>query len=156
MGWAAGQKWSKVHRGDIDLNSLADSITTKISDTIPILGEGIAALVATKNMALTAKPSEVIAQIAIDNQLSTGGKGQALQAVDAFLNHEKGFRNLFGIINSITRMAQTQDAADQFKLEEIGGNLSQLNQGQWTRLNQMGMNIKPDKLNRIYGIVSAT
>ncbi len=49
-GWAAGQGWSRVHRVAIDLVGLAGEITATINETLPVLTEGIEALVATQSM----------------------------------------------------------------------------------------------------------
>ena len=154
MGWARGQTWSKVHRGDIDLHGLADDITFKINETVPILNEGIDSLINTQTLALTAKPSEVIAQIALESKLSSGMSGQAVRIVDEYGKHEAGFRNMFGIINAITRAAQTYDPAEQFRLEEIGGELLQLGQGGWESLNRRAADMKKEQRDKILGHVA--
>jgi len=155
MGWSRGQTWSKVHRGDIDLHGLALDISAKITDTVPMLAQGIAALLATEAMELTARPSEMIAQIADDHKLSTGPKGQAVAVLEEYANHESSFRNLFGVINAITRAAQKVSPVEQMRLEAIGGELSQLNGDGWKRINSIAANMKEEKRNKIFGRVAA-
>lgn len=154
MGWAPGQAWSKVHRGDIDLVGLAQSITAQIEKTIPLLADGISALMATQQLALTAKPSEVIAQVALDHKLTTGMNGQSVQVMSEYRDHERQFRNLFGIVNAVTRAAQLQDSDEQFRLEEIGGLLTQLSDKGWTRLNTIASSMKEETRNKVFGVVS--
>ena len=155
MGWAKEQRWSKVHRGEIDLTKLANDITCKIDESIPILNEGITKLLEAKNMALKANPSEIIAQIAYNYKLSTGQTSQAVESVTQYGTHESNFRNLFGIVNAVTRAAQLQkDPAEQFRLEEIGGRLISLNDKEWNRLNQSAMSLDKEKVDKAYGIVA--
>ena len=123
---------------------------------MPILHEGIAALLQTQALEFTARPSEIIAQIAEDYKLTTGDKGQAKQALTAYGDHEVGFRNLFGIINAVTRTAQLGNPAEQFRLEAIGGELAQLDQRGWNRLNTVAEAMKVEKRDKIYGRVTAS
>ena len=156
MGWRANQTWSKVHRGEIDLVTLASDIDNKIRETVPILHEGITALLKSKDMPITSRPSEVIAQIADDYKLSYGANGQARQVLTEYADHEASFCNLFGIINAITRTAQSYEPAEQFRLEAIGGELVQLGQGDWASVNTLASNMKMEKRDKIYGRVTAS
>ena len=154
MGWGKGQTWSKVHRGDIDLAGLADDISAKIEETIPILNKGIEVLINTQNFGFVTKPAEIVAQIALDHKLSTGLNGQAIQTVNEYITHESGFRNLFGIINAITRVAQHQEADEHFRLESVAGELAQLDKTGWQRLNAIAGNMKEEQRNKVFGIVA--
>lgn len=157
MGWMADrdQMWSKVHRGSVDLNGLASDIRNNILQTIPMLEEGIDTLLAARQRNLTAQPSEVIAQIAETYKLSNGLKGQAVETVEKFVNHESNSRNMFGIVNAITRVAQTQTPDEQVRLEGIGGNIVGLSDTGWDRLNTLAQNMSEEKRNKIFGVVSA-
>jgi len=157
MGWGRGQRWSKVHRGEVDLKVLAGDITAKINETVPTLMNGINALLGTKDRKFEANPSELIAQVANEYKLSTGGTGQAVQVLDQYGKHESAFRNLFGIVNAVTRTAQLQkDPAEQFRLEEVGGQLTNLDSKQWDRLNTVAMALGKEKVEKTYGIVSSS
>jgi hypothetical protein len=155
MGWTKGQRWSKVHRGEIDLGGLADDIMNQIDATIPTLQSGIDTLINTQTMELSAKPSEVIAQVALNHKLTTGQKSQATDVLSQYADHESGFRNLFGIVNAVTRAAQIQkQSADQFYLEEIGGALAQMDKATWARFNNAAQSLDPEKVNKVYGVVA--
>lgn len=155
MGWAKGQEWSKVHRGEIDLGGLANSITAQIEKTVPVLKDGILTLVNTQNHVMTARPSELIAQVALDHKLTTGLNGQAVATMAAFADHERSHNNLFGIINAITRVAQEQDADEHFRLESVGGELAQLNDKGWNRLNVLAGSMREEQRDKIFGRVAA-
>lgn len=157
MGWAKGQEWNKVHRGDVDLKGLASSIQAQINNAIPILADGIDRLTNTQALEFSkgVKPSQLIAQIADNYKMTTGEKGQAIATVAEYVNHESNFRNLFGIINAITRVAQTQIPAEHHRLEEIGGDLTQLTPNQWERLNNVAAYMPEERYNKILGRVAA-
>jgi hypothetical protein len=157
MGWAAGQKWSKVHRGEIDLHGLAANITAQIAKQLPMITSGLEAMDAAHSMEFVAgvKPSQLIAQVAEQFKLTTGPKGQALATIGEYTTHESGFRNLYGIVNAITRAAQTQIPAEQHRLEEVGGELLRLDAKGWNRLNILAGSMDEAKYNKIIGRVAA-
>lgn len=156
MGWAKGQMWDKVHRGAVDLKSLAAEITSKVGEKINLVRDGIEVLQATREHEFVkgVKPSQIIAQVAEQFNLTTGQKGQAVKMVEEYVNHESGFRNLYGIINAVTRTAQTQPAAEQHRLETVGGSLAQLNPAGWNRLNVLAGSMAEEKYNKILGRVA--
>jgi len=157
MGWGAGQKWSKVHRGEIDLHGLAANITAQIQKRIPMITSGLEAFDAAREHEFVAgvKASRVIAQVAEQFKLTTGPKGQAVATIGEYGQHESGFRNLYGIVNAITRTAQTQVAAEQHRLEGVGGELLRLDAKGWNRLNILAGSMDETKYNKIIGRVAA-
>ena len=156
MGWAKGQMWDKVHRGAVDLKGLASEITVKIADKIKLINDGITTLRSTQEHEFVkgVKPSQIIAQIADSYKLTPGQKGQAVATVGEYVNHESAYRNLYGIINSITRMAQTQEPAEQHRIEAVGGQLAGYSDKDWNRLNVLAGSMNEDKYNKILGRVA--
>jgi hypothetical protein len=157
MGWAPGLKWSKVHRGEIDLHGLAGNITAQIAKQIPQITSGLEAMDAAHSHELVqgVKMSQVIAQVAEQFKLTTGPNGQARQTVAEFTHNESGFRSLYGVVNAITRVAQNQEPAERLRLEEIGGELLRMNDKAWNRLNILGGSMETAKYDKILGTVSA-
>lgn len=154
-GWSYDQKWTKVHRGEINLTGLAADIIARIAKTLPILKDGITQLIQSQDRKLEATPSQVIAAIANHSEfgLTRGQTGQATQSLDQFVNHEVGFQNLFGIVNAITRAAQLQkDDAEQFRLEEIGGHLTRLSDARWDVLHRTAKALEKKDVAKVYGV----
>jgi len=150
MGWAPA--WSKVHLGEIDLASLSAEILGGISKAIPHLREGFDLMIAAKQRVLQVDPSAMIAEVAIKHKLEAN---QAMQTLDAYGTHESSFRSLFGIVNAITRVAQKQKVdAEQFRLEEIGGQLCKLSDASWSRLNTLAGGLSQAERDKAYGIVT--
>lgn len=156
MGWAPGLKWSKVHRGDIDLHGLAANITAQIAKQIPLITSGLEAMDAAHEHTPVegVKMSQIIAQVADQFKLTTGPNGQARAAVSEFTTHEKGFRSLYGVVNAITRVAQNQEPAERLRLEEASGELLRMNEKQWNRLNVLAGSMEEEKYNKILAITS--
>lgn len=154
MGWAPGLKWTKVHRGDIDLGGLASSITAQIATAIPQITSGLEAIDAAHSHTLVAgvKMSQLIAQVAEEFKMTTGPNGQARQMVAEFTAHEQGFRSLYGVVNAITRIAQNQEPAERLRLEETAGELLRLNDKGWNRLNVLAGSMDEVKYNKILGV----
>jgi len=154
MGWAPGLKWSKVHRGEIDLGGLAANITAQIAKQIPLITSGLEAMDAAHSHELVkgVKMSQVIAQVAEQFKMTTGPNGQARQTVAEFTAHEGGFRSLYGVVNAITRMAQDQEPAERLRLEEVSGELLRLNDKGWNRLNVLAGSMEEAKYNKILGV----
>jgi len=150
MGWAPA--WSKVHLGEIDLAELSAEIVGGIHRAIPKLKDGFDLMIAAQNRALGADPSKVIAEVADKYKLESP---QARETLEAFGNHESQFRNLFGVVNAITRAAQKQKVdSEQFRMEEIGGKLCSMSDQAWQRLNLSALNLEDKAINKIYGLAN--
>ena len=154
MGWAPGLKWSKVHRGEIDLGGLAANITAQIAKQIPMITSGMEAMDAAHEHTPVdgVKISQIIAQVADQFKLTTGPNGQARATVAEFTNHEASFRSLYGVVNAITRMAQDQEPAERLRLEEVSGELLRLDATRWNRLNVLAGSMEETKYNKILGV----
>jgi hypothetical protein len=136
------------------LYGLAADITAQIAKQIPLLESGIAALQATREHEFVkgVKPTQIIAQVADQFKLTTGANGQARQTVKQFSDHESAFRNLYGVINAVTRVAQNQEPAEHHRLEAVGGELARFDNKAWNRLNILAGSMAEDKYNKILGV----
>jgi hypothetical protein len=157
MGWAADKanQWGRVHRGSIDLGGLASEIKVKIHNQLKVLDRGIDTLLATQDKPFSTDATRLIAQTAIENNLTPGEKGQARDVLKQYADHESSFRNLFGIVNAVTRAAQNYDVREQFRMEAIGGKLAGYSEDDWTRFNNRAMNMDDKARDKVYGIVTA-
>ncbi len=154
FGQTAGERLSQVHRGSVDLGKLRTRMDENIQDTLPMISAGIDSFLAMQNMPLTATPSEMIAQIAQDHKLSSGGKGQAIEVVRQFAEHEAGNRNMFGIVNAITRAAQLYDPAEHVRLDEMGGHFMGMSESKWDSYNKRAAGMSDKQRNKIFGVAA--
>lgn len=131
-GQTAGEKIRRVHRGNIDLNSLKMEIARNIQHQIPLLAPGIKQFLATRSME-TGKASVkgIIASYASDYKLS---RREATEFLSQYGEYEAGNRNLFGIINGLTRAGQKFDNTTWVRFDEIAGSLMETSADRWATI----------------------
>jgi hypothetical protein len=131
-GQTAGEKIRRVHRGNIDLDKLKLEIAQNIQQQIPLLAPGIKQFLATRSLE-TGKSSVkgVVATIASDYKLS---KREASEFLTQYGTYEAENRNLFGIINGLTRAGQEFDNKTWVRLDEIAGDLLQTSADRWSTI----------------------
>lgn len=152
-----GEKISKVHRGEINLNELRADIANNLNDQIPLLTDGVARFLALRDKVVdkAVKLSNVFAMIAYENKLSFGQNGQAAKVVSMFTEHEADNRNLFGIVGAITRAGQEYGPAEWVRFDVLAGSLMNYTDNQWTALQARAKAIDPKVYDKVYGIVAA-
>jgi hypothetical protein len=131
-GQTAGEKIRRVHRGNIDLVKLKLEIAQNIQHQIPLLAPGIKQFLATRAME-TGKASVkgVVASISSDHKLS---RREASEFLAQYGTYEAENRNLFGIINGLTRAGQEFDNKTWVKFDEIAGNLMNITADRWSTI----------------------
>lgn len=131
-GQTQGEKIRRVHRGNIDLDKLKFEIAANIQHQIPLLAPGIKQFLATRSME-TGKASVkgIVASISSDYKLS---KREATEFLNQYGEFEAGNRNLFGIINGLTRAGQKFDNGTWVKFDEIAGSLMGTSADRWATI----------------------
>lgn len=131
-GQTKGEKIRRVHRGNIDLDSLKLEIAENIQQQIPLLAPGIQQFLATRALE-TGKASVkgIVASLASDYKLS---KKEASEFLDQYGKFEAGNRNLFGIINGLTRAGQEFDNKTWVRFDEIAGSLLETSADRWATI----------------------
>jgi hypothetical protein len=131
-GQTSGEKIRRVHRGNIDLDSLKLEIAKNIQHQIPLLAPGIKTFLATRAMD-TGKASikGIVAAVSSDYKLS---KREATEFLDQYVTMESGERNLFGIINGLTRAGQVFDNKTWVRFDEIAGSLLDTSADRWATI----------------------
>ena len=129
-GQTKGEKIRRVHRGNIDLVKLKMEIARNIQDQIPLLAPGIKTFLATRALE-TGKSSikGIIASVSSDYKLS---RREATEFLSQYGEFESEHRNLFGIINGLTRAGQKFDNQTWVKFDEIAGNLLGMSADRWS------------------------
>jgi len=131
-GQTAGEKIRRVHRGNIVLDTLKSEIALNIQQQIPLLAPGIKQFLATRAME-TGKASVkgVIASFASDYKLT---KKEASEFLSQYGEYESTHRNLFGIINGLTRAGQKFDNKTWVKFDEVAGSMLTISADRWSTI----------------------
>jgi len=153
----SGENISKVHRGAIDLKEMRCLIAENINSQIPLMAEGVTRFLALRDkvVAKDVKLSNLFAMVAYENAMSFGVSGQAATMVKKFSDFEASNRNLFGIVNAITRTGQEYGNADWVRFDTIAGKLMNFSDGQWENLQARAKAIDPKVYNKVFGVVTA-
>ena len=131
-GQTAGEKIRRVHRGNIDLDTLKLEIARNIQHQIPLLAPGIKKFLETRSLE-TGKSSVkgIIASVSSDYKLS---KREATEFLSQYGEFEAENRNLFGIINGLTRAGQKFDNNTWVRFDEIAGSLMDTSADRWATI----------------------
>lgn len=149
-GQTEGEKIRRVHRGNIDLDSLKLEIAKNIQHQIPLLAPGIKTFLATRSMEIgKASVKGIIAAVSSDNKLS---KREASAVLDQFGREESEQRTLFGIINSVTRAGQLFDNKTWVTMDEIAGSLMNMSADRWSTILRRADTFTDKDYAKIYSI----
>jgi hypothetical protein len=145
-----GSRISQVHKGKIDYRSLARQIFDNIHSQIPLMNDLVVKFLDTRRFEIVKGDSlkAVFAQVALDNKMTTK---EIAKTVEEFVTYEKNDRNLFGIINSITRAGQSFDNDRWVALDFIGGKLMSYDQNDWNRLVSKSRTLKSEEIDKVFG-----
>lgn len=151
-----GKALDRVHRGKtVDLGKLRRELAENINSQIPLLAQGVERFLAKKDMVIGSVPlRNVFAELAGKFKLSYGQKAQASQVVAEFVEHEADNKNLFGIINAVTRAGQKQTNAEWVRFDEIGGTLMAYKEKQWDGFLARANNLDSKEVDKVFGVVA--
>ena len=151
-GQTAGEKIRRVHRGNIDLDKLKLEIAQNIQQQIPLLAPGIKKFLDTRLLE-TGKASikGVVASLASDYKLS---KKEATEFLDQYVTLESGNRNLFGIINGLTRAGQVFDNKTWVRFDEIAGSLMDTSADRWATILRRADTFTDSDYEKIYSLTA--
>jgi len=147
-GQTKGKSISKVHRGTIDLDGLATQIRQNIEAQLPLLPDGIERFLGIKiHTADDVAMKNVIGAICSDKRL---GKKESTEVLTQWVQHEKQDRNLFGVVNAVTRAGQTFDNTGWVKFDEIGGDLMSMTDNRWAAIKQRADSYTEDEVEKMF------
>lgn len=150
-GRTNGEAINQVHKGKIDLVVLRKKIMENITEQIPLSIAAIDRFLDTRNKKV-ASVGNIFAQIAIDYKQSYGKTGEIGRIMDEFVEYESGDKNLYGIINAITRYSQKTDNKRWVELDTLGGTLMSLPDNKWEHLVDKSRTIDSETLELVLGI----
>ena len=133
-GQTKGKGISKVHRGAINLEGLAADIRRNIEAQLPLLPEGIERFLGIKiHESGDVSMKNIIGAICSDKRL---GRKESTEVLTQWVQHERTDRNLFGVVNAVTRAGQTFDNVGWVKFDELGGSLLDMTDNRWSAIKQ--------------------
>ena len=140
------------HIGDIDLNSLAMKLRTNIEAQIPLLPQGIQRMLGVRAKGTDGVPMKsLIAATAETHKIDKRGASAVLQA---WIKDESPIapesRSLFDIVNSVTRAGQSLDNQSWVRFDEIGGQLVNYTDNQWTNLKNRAESYDDKDFKRVF------
>lgn len=152
-----GEKINKVHRGEIDMNDLRERIALNIHEQIPLISAGIDRFLALRDKVVEKDVllSNIFAMIAKENQMGFGVEGQAAKMAQQYHDYEIDNRNLFGVVNAITRTGQLYNPAEWVRFDEIAGKYMNYTESQWESFKARAKAMDPKDRDKVYGVVAA-
>jgi len=144
----------KVHRGAIDLQSLASLIRENLNRQIPLLGSGIDAMLLTREHSATIDAIPAIGAVL----RSLNIPGLTKNAADGILNGFKDQRTefsrvtAFDVIQGITRAAQQFSPGLQETAESAAGSAMLWTGDRWQNVFTSAKTINADELSRVFGV----
>lgn len=143
----------QVHRGEIDLNTLAAAIRENLNRQIPLLSTGIDSMLATRSIGLAnVEPLQVIGA----TLQSLAVPGITRTAADTILTAYDGQRTetgrvtAFDVIQGMTAAAQTFSPELQETVERSAGSAMLWNAERWDSVFSLSRSIDAKQLKRIF------
>jgi len=131
-GQIKGKQIRRRHIGDIDLGALKIEIGENIEYQLPLLPNAITKFLTMRDFENgDVSMKNIIAAVCKDERIGKKESSEVLSQYATYENHE---RNLFGVINAITRAGQEFDNATWLKFDEIGGSLLETNNSRWSAI----------------------
>ena len=140
------------HIGDIDLNSLAMKLRNNIEAQIPLLPQGIQRMLGIRAKGTDGVPMKnLIAATAETHKIDKRGASAVLQA---WVKDESPIapedRSQFDIVNSVTRAGQSLDNQSWVRFDQIGGQLVNYTDSQWTNLKSRAESYDDKDFKRVF------
>ncbi len=149
-----GEIVSKVHRGKIDLTDLKGRLFDNIHKQIPLIPALVERFLDLRKLELPKdeKLTYVIATIGLDSGLTAK---EIIAVADQFGKHERSDRNVFGIVNAITRAGQLYDNQTWVKYDRMAGQFMSMTPKAWETIRQRSKMITEKQLIKSGLVISA-
>ena len=147
-GQVSGKQIKRRHIGTIDLDALKLEIGQNIEHQLPLLPNGITQFLAMRELENgDVSMKNIIAAICKDERL---GKKEAVVVLDQYAQFENQERNLFGVVNAITRAGQKFDNTTWVKFDELGGNLMETDASRWAAILKRADSLQDKDFEKIF------
>ena len=149
-GQCKGKEIKKRHIGEIDLQELSYAIYENIEAQLPLLDAGVRKLLALRELEVEeAKMQQVFATVAMDHKLT---KKEVSEVFRQWGQFERDDRNLFGVVNAVTRAGQTLDNMSWVRFDGIGGSLMDTSESRWAGILNRAASLQDKDLEKMYGV----
>ena len=142
-----GQMIDQRHIGKIDLIQLRKRIVDNIEDQLNLVPVAVRQFLGTRDLKVEGSMKSTIAAICSKSRLD---KKESAEVLNQFVSHEKDHRNLFGIINAITRAGQELDNDQWVKMDELGGSLSLWGLDEWNSLTSFANTLPVKEVDEVF------
>ena len=146
-GQVKGDALNQVHRGEIDLNDLKSRISNNIESQLSLVPAGLQRLMASRSMEVTGEMKKVIALLCKENKLS---KVESSEVLTQWVSEEREHRNLFGVVNAVTRAGQKFDNASWVKFDNLGGKLLDIDDNKWSNILNRAESTEDKNVNALF------
>ena len=141
-----GEQFSVVHRGTINLDELRDKMERHIACQLDLIPEKVRAFLSAKQWKLTAKPSQVFAEIKKQLGLT---KTAGLKMAQLWQTEENGDKTAFAIMNGMTRGSQTLHPEDWDKVDRFVGTLITKGEKAWNSFDSRAKTRSEDWVKKV-------
>ena len=151
-GQVSGKQIRRRHIGDIDLDSLKYEIACNIEHQLPLLPNGITKFLAMRDFENgNVSMKNIIAAVCKDERI---GKRESTEVLNQYATYENHERNLFGVVNAITRAGQEFDNATWLKFDEIGGSLIETTETRWFAILKRAESMQQADFDKVFLLAS--
>ena len=147
-GQVSGKQIKKRHIGTIDLVELGGLISENINEQLPLLPMGVRKLLELQEMKVSdVRMKNVFGVVASDYKLS---KAEASEVFSQWATYERADKNLFGVVNAITRAGQVLDNKGWVRFDEIGGEMLDTSESRWESMVARANTLTDKDFEKIY------
>ena len=144
----SGKQIRRRHIGTIDLEALKVEIGENIEHQLPLLPNGITKFLAMRDFENgNVSMKNIIAAVCKDERI---GKRESTEVLNQYATYENHERNLFGVVNAITRAGQEFDSATWVKFDEVGGSLIDTDAGRWAAILKRADSMQDKDFEKIF------
>ena len=146
-GKTEGEMIDRRHIGKIDLVDLKKRIVDNIEKQLPLIPIGVRKFLSLQTFKVEGSMKQILGAVCLRNKLD---KTESREVLTQFATFEKDDRNLFGIVNSITRAGQNLSNEGWVKFDELGGQLTSYTESDWDRLNAYSKTITSEQIDEVF------
>ena len=151
-GQVKGKQIRRRHIGDIDLGALKIEIGENIEYQLPLLPNAITKFLTMRDFENgDVSMKNIIAAVCKDERI---GKRESTEVLGQYAEYENHERNLFGVINAITRAGQAFDNATWLKFDEIGGSLLETTDSRWSAILKRAESMQAADFEKVFMTVA--
>lgn len=146
----SGERLSRRHIGTIDLEQIAVKMRENITEQIALIPEHVEKLLRLERFRVNGSMKAHIAAMCNSFDIPPS---MARMILEQFATHEKDHRNLFGIVNSMTRACQEGSNEDWVKIDMMAGSTLEWNENKWNSVTTKANAMTVQDVENVFGLV---